>query len=69
MEYFAQQLSLHGINVGRFNFPYMQLNKLDEGDRTFVTLLNEEFEEHFKSVLKNADKDLPLYIGGKSFGG
>lgn len=57
-----------GLEVIRFEFPYMQKRRLDgkrrPPDRMPVLL------EHLTEVVKPyADEDIPLYVAGKSMGG
>lgn len=67
----ARSLSHKGINVWRFEFPYMQKRREDgrkrPPDRQPVLL------EHFDSVVSacraQQGDNLPLFVGGKSMGG
>lgn len=57
----------HQCNVLRFNFPYMDKRLIDGKRRPpdRMPALIECFEE----ILEKANKDLPIFIGGKSMGG
>lgn len=67
MQLMAEGLAKHNINVVRFNFAYMQLaedlGKRRPPDRADKLLV------HFKSILSDVDRSLPIFIGGKSMGG
>ena len=67
MQQVAERLAALGIRVHRFNFPYMQVaeqtGKKRPPDR------NDKLQVFFQDLLSQADKDLPLFIGGKSMGG
>ena len=74
MQYFAQQLAHQGIQVGRFNFPYM--NKAIETERRrppdrAPKLLDawQEIIERVRERMSAQDSDQRLAIGGKSMGG
>ncbi|WJG08242.1 alpha/beta family hydrolase [Aliiglaciecola sp. LCG003] len=63
----AKLLCERGVKVLRFNFPYM-LKAKETGKRRppdrMPTLL-----ESYTQVIADVDKNLPLFIGGKSMGG
>jgi len=71
MQFFAEQLSTHGVQVGRFNFPYMTKaiaeNRRRPPDRAPKLL------QAWNTIIANARKRLQddqcLAIGGKSMGG
>ncbi len=67
MNMLAQALAQHGIEVQRFNFPYMQrsieLTSKRPPDKMAV------LQQHFIEQICQAEQDLPLFIGGKSMGG
>ncbi|GAC13546.1 alpha/beta family hydrolase [Aliiglaciecola lipolytica] len=67
MQQMAEKLCQQGIEVVRFDFPYMlraaERKKRQPPDR--MNILQEDFIE----MVNSADKDLPLFIGGKSMGG
>ncbi|MDU0354878.1 alpha/beta family hydrolase [Paraglaciecola aquimarina] len=67
MQYMAQRLSAHNINVLRFNFAYMQL-ATELGKRRPPDRAN-KLLAHFQQVLAELDTHLPVFIGGKSMGG
>ncbi len=68
MKWFAITLSSEGINVGLFNFPYMQKNitgnPITPSDPLYRLI------KFFTMVLeKREDQVLPCFIGGKGYGG
>lgn len=67
MQAMANRLCQRGVKVIRFDFPYMiaaqEKQKRQPPNR--MPILVNDFEE----MIKAADKDLPLFIGGKSMGG
>ena len=67
MQTMANQLSEYGIDVGLFDFEYMQIakqtNKRRPPERAPKLL------SYFEHILTQADTNLPLFIGGKSMGG
>ena len=67
MQDVAAKLAEQGINVVRFNFPYMQKSaetgKKRPPDRAPV------LEQTFLDVVDGLDEALPIFIGGKSMGG
>jgi hypothetical protein len=66
----SQLLNEAGVNVVRFNFPFMDkralLNKKYPPDR--MPKLLACFREVLEEVVNKDDNKLPLYIGGKSMG-
>lgn len=67
MRYYAEILNRHGIDVVRFNFPYMQL-MVETGNRRPPDRAP-KLLEYYKHIIEQQDNDLPLFIGGKSMGG
>ena len=67
MQIMAKQLSEYGIDVGLFDFEYMQIakqtNKRRPPERAPKLLT------YFEHIVTQADANLPLFIGGKSMGG
>ena len=67
MQNMAVRLSEQGVDVGLFDFEYMQIakqtNKRRPPERAPKLLT------YFEKVLTEANPDLPLFIGGKSMGG
>ncbi|GAB5379838.1 MAG: alpha/beta fold hydrolase [Aliiglaciecola sp.] len=67
MEEIAQQLALCDVSVIRFDFPYMlkaaETGKKRPPDRVPALI------EDFSQMIDSYEKDLPLFIGGKSMGG
>ena len=66
MQQLAQQLTVHNIEVWRFNFAYMQ-RFIDTGKRSLpekLPVLIQQFSQH----IDNCPTDLPLFISGKSMG-
>jgi len=67
MQNMATRLSEHAIDVGLFDFEYMQIakqtNKRRPPDRAPKLL------SYYASILTQAQPNLPLFIGGKSMGG
>jgi predicted alpha/beta-hydrolase family hydrolase len=74
MQYFAEQLAHRGIQVGRFNFPYMvtaiETERRRPPDRA-PKLLDawQEIIERVRAGLPPQGSDQRLAIGGKSMGG
>lgn len=67
MQNVATGLAKRGIEVLRFNFPYMQTMSETGNKRPpnrMPALL-----EHYQQVVSDFSGDLPLFIGGKSMGG
>ncbi|HVE91099.1 MAG TPA: alpha/beta family hydrolase [Actinomycetota bacterium] len=58
----AEKLAARGIEVVRFNFPYMQSGRKSPGPAA-------EAESCFTSVLESLADGLPTFAGGKSYGG
>lgn len=74
MQYFAEQLSHQGIQVGRFNFPYMvtviETQRRRPPDRAAKLLAAwQEIIGRVRERLAAEDADQRLAIGGKSMGG
>ncbi len=74
MQYFAEQLSHQGIQVGRFNFPYMvtaiETQRRRPPDRAAKLLAAwQEIIGRVRERLAAEDDDQRLAIGGKSMGG
>ena len=74
MQYFAEQLAHRGIQVGRFNFPYMvtaiETERRRPPDR--APMLLDAWQEIIERVcerLSAPSSDQRLAIGGKSMGG
>ena len=67
MQNMAQLISEQGIDVGLFDFEYMQIakqtNKRRPPDRAPKLL------SYYEQILSHAQPGLPLFIGGKSMGG
>lgn len=67
MQDLAYQLTQHNISVVRFDFPYMikaaETGKRRPPDRAPVLIAD------FLQVLAEVDRDLPVFVGGKSMGG
>lgn len=66
MQTVAKGLALQGIQVLRFNFPYMEKRQLD-GKKRFPDK-GPKLIEAFESVIKQYAEQ-PVVIGGKSMGG
>jgi len=71
MQYFAQQLAHQGVQVGRFNFPYMikaiETKRRRPPDR--APQLLDAWQEIIERVRERLDSNQRLAIGGKSMGG
>jgi predicted alpha/beta-hydrolase family hydrolase len=71
MQYFAEQLAHQGIQIGRFNFPYMvqaiETERRRPPDR--APKLLDAWQEIIERVRERLDSDQRLAIGGKSMGG
>lgn len=67
MQWQAEALVHQGIEVWRFNFPYMQLQVAEQKKRppNPMPVLQQSFQQQIASC----PQDLPLFIGGKSMGG
>jgi hypothetical protein len=63
----AQNLADQGVNVGLFDFEYMQQAKASGKKRPPERA--PKLLAYFKQVLNELDSDLPIFIGGKSMGG
>jgi predicted alpha/beta-hydrolase family hydrolase len=74
MQYFAEQLAHRGMQVGRFNFPYMvraiETERRRPPDRAPKLLAAwQEIIERVRERLSASSSDQRLAIGGKSMGG
>jgi predicted alpha/beta-hydrolase family hydrolase len=59
----AQELSAHGVAVLRFNFPYREAGRRAPGAQA-------QSEACYRSIADTARrKGVPLFLGGKSYGG
>ena len=69
MQEMAKMLSQKQVNVGLFNFEYMQ--KMTAEGKRRPPERADKLLAYFNKVLEHASKesDLPLFIGGKSMGG
>ena len=70
MTMFAEKLSKKGIRVIRFNFPYM-IKREEDGKRRppdRAPKLLAAFEDTIKEISQR-NKNIPVFIGGKSMGG
>ena len=67
MQILAEQLSLHGVEVWRFNFAYMQ-RFIASGKRALPDKMPQLITQ-FLTHIAACEADLPLFIGGKSMGG
>lgn len=68
MNAMAESIADQGINVARFEFPYMQRRRLEQ--RKFPPDRAAGLLAHFQEVLTQAEAmGLPLWIAGKSMGG
>ena len=67
MQFMAEGLCKHSINVVRFNFAYMQL--AEELGKRRPPERADKLLAHFKTVLGEVEGSLPIFIGGKSMGG
>jgi predicted alpha/beta-hydrolase family hydrolase len=67
MQWQAEALEQQGIEVWRFNVPYMhqQLAEKKKRPPNRMPLLQQSFQQQIASI----PADLPLFIGGKSMGG
>ena len=65
MDRLAEALALRGVQVLRFEFPYMAARRESGGKRppNPMPVLQDSFREHYRAAPQ------PLYIGGKSMGG
>lgn len=67
MDIIAAGVASHGIQVSRFEFPYMAKRRVDgkkRGPDTQKVLLST-----WRDVIAELLADIPLFIGGKSMGG
>lgn len=67
MDDFSNKLAKKGVEVISFNFPYMQV-AYETGTKRPPNS-NKQLLAHFNSEIEAANKDLPLFIAGKSMGG
>ena len=67
MDSVATGLAARGIEVVRFNFPYMQLQS--ESGKKRPPNRMPALLEYYQQVLAEHATDLPLFVGGKSMGG
>lgn len=67
MQAVATGLALRGIEVVRFNFPYMQT--MSETGKKRPPNRMPALLEYYQQVVSEYASDLPLFIGGKSMGG
>jgi len=65
MQAIADSLAVNGIATLRFNFPYMQRG----GGRTDAMPICAETIDNAVALARARNPDLPLYVGGHSFGG
>ncbi|MBB1377641.1 alpha/beta family hydrolase [Pseudoalteromonas sp. SR43-2] len=67
MQHMAKLISEQGVDVGLFDFEYMQIAKQTNKRRPPERA--PKLITYYEQVLTNAQPDLPLFIGGKSMGG
>lgn len=67
MQQMAQLLMAQGINVGLFNFEYMDKALLL--GRNQPPQRADKLIAYFKQIYAKLDNNLPIFIGGKSMGG
>lgn len=67
MQIMAKQLSEYSIDVGLFDFEYMQIAK--QSNKRRPPERAPKLLTYFEHILTQADTSLPLFIGGKSMGG
>lgn len=67
MQNMASLLAEQGINVGLFDFEYMQIAK--QTDKRRPPDRAPKLLAYFAKIIEQADSSLPLFIGGKSMGG
>jgi predicted alpha/beta-hydrolase family hydrolase len=67
MEQVASALNVQGINVLRFNFPYMDV-RLMEGNRRPPDRMP-KLLKCFEKIIEELKTDLPVFLAGKSMGG
>ncbi len=65
MEEIAQGLADRGVNVIRFNFPYMEAGRKSPGSPK----ANINAWQEMVSQVSSEKGDLPIYMAGKSYGG
>ncbi|TMO78254.1 alpha/beta hydrolase [Pseudoalteromonas sp. S3776] len=67
MQHMAKLISAQGIDVGLFDFEYMQITKRTQKRRPPERA--PKLLAYYEQVLTNTQPNLPLFIGGKSMGG
>ena len=67
MQHMATLMSEQGVDVGLFDFEYMQVAKQTQKRRPPERA--PKLLCYYENVLSHANPDLPLFIGGKSMGG
>lgn len=67
MQQMTELLYAQDIEVVRFEFPYMAMRREDGKKRPPNPM--PKLLEAYRATLDQLDKDLPLFIGGKSMGG
>lgn len=67
LESMTKMLNDEGINVIRFNFPYM-VTRFEQGSRRPPDRMPKLIDSYIE-ILKSITTDLPLFICGKSMGG
>lgn len=67
MQWLSSALVAEGIEVWRFNFPYMQQQLAEQKKRPPNPM--PKLQQAFVEQIQQCPQDLPLYIGGKSMGG
>lgn len=63
----ARGVSLGGIDVKRFEFPYMEGRRVDGKKRGPNT--SKVLQQTWREIIKQESNTSPLFIGGKSMGG
>ncbi|MCH8537555.1 MAG: alpha/beta hydrolase [Alkalimonas sp.] len=67
MQWLAEALVQVGVEVWRFNFPYMQQQLAEQKKRPPNRM--PVLQQYFQQQIASCPADLPLFIGGKSMGG
>ncbi|WP_444916618.1 alpha/beta family hydrolase [Microbulbifer sp. JMSA003] len=67
MQFLAQGLCEQGVEVVRFEFPYMAQRRTGGSKRPPNTM--PQLQESFREQIVQLGPELPLFIGGKSMGG
>ncbi|MCO1335255.1 alpha/beta hydrolase [Microbulbifer sp. OS29] len=67
MQCFAQGLCERGVEVVRFEFPYMAQRRTGGSKRPPNTM--PQLQQCFREQIQQYSQELPLFIGGKSMGG